>query len=704
MGTLPFLESTSSRLVGSSPEEAVAQLSISPLTRTALSSPLERRYEAATNRTRRFITSCFEDVEVLPVSSPDYPGRLPQETFDFIKGNRSKTRSRRGTSSAVLLSDQQLEEPWRVVWRVRIPPPQQNGRSVEGDWDLLVAIPHTFPDKLPKIYLPHDEYQRIGTIPHVDHQRNVCALDASQITLTPDGHPGPTVSHLLEKARDVLSDGLSGTNARDFLEEFHAYWQDDAAGTALSLVKADIRSREVALLRIQRQVGDPRPSYLFADDEEQGRTWLHAQSLTAKSILKALYLPLDGLGQPPFPVNNGELWERVNRYSPAHVDGLTHFLADPKHRRPTPVLFSIPINTCPDEPQRALGSWWHPTFSIQNMQQGEARELEGVIPGYRPSCDAVIRELSQLHHHKAIVRMGIESVNPERLHVRTVGIPVSTYKGHVNIVGCGSLGSFAAETMARSGALREFKAFDPDVLSYENIQRHFCPMSLVGLFKTQAFVTELGRHFPHIRGHSDPRNILEVLRHKPETLNDAAFSLVAIGNLTIELQLNQLALHDAGNFNNPLCYIWVEPYGWAGHAIWVPPRSLDEQEEERLESERQLSRACLECAFGEDLRFKYRLIEAPSNFSVREAGCQTTHVRYGGVDLAAFNAALGRFLLMAPELKETTLWSWYGDIGAAQNAGVALRDGVDLTPFSSRTVTLSPDPCCLACGIVHHLQ
>src|SRR5207248_830781 len=106
-------------------------------------SQLDRAYRAAANQARRYLASRYR-LEDCPASSPDYPG---------------------------------ARTDLREVWRVTV-----NG--VAQPQDFIVAVPHTFPDVLPRVYLPVESAKSARQIPHFDNNRFLCGYD--EVTAKPN--------------------------------------------------------------------------------------------------------------------------------------------------------------------------------------------------------------------------------------------------------------------------------------------------------------------------------------------------------------------------------------------------------------------------------------------------------------------------------------------------------------------------------------
>ena len=97
--------------------------------------------------------------------------------------------------------------------------------------------------------------------------------------------------------------------------------------------------------------------------------------------------------------------------------------------------------------------------------------------------------------------------------------------------------------------------------------------------------------------------------------------------------------------------------------------------------------------------FKQRIIKDTGLFSMREAGCRSTYVPYGGLYANEFVPAVIRFLLAAMGSRENSVFSWTGDLNDARHKGIALaQEWVAAPSFSSFTRSLELNPTCAVCA------
>jgi len=165
-----------------------------------------------------------------------------------------------------------------------------------------------------------------------------------------------------------------------------------------------------------------------------------------------------------------------------------------------------------------------------------------------------------------ISRMAIGEFGAEFLHTRNLDTPSVAGK-RVLLVGCGAVGGYVAQALARLGAGArggELKLVDPEPLEADNVGRHWLGMSSLFLHKANAIAAELSRQFPESRFVSEPGDVRELANPFKTDLIVDATGIEAISEV-----LN--ALHCRGNRRErvPLLYVWVLGNGAAVQGLWV---------------------------------------------------------------------------------------------------------------------------------------
>ena len=101
-----------------------------------------------------------------------------------------------------------------------------NGENIE----IVVALPEFFPDELPKIYLT-DKFLSYP-IPHVGVKNLVCTYPTDNIDFYSEYVEG-LLRLSIEQARNIITDGITGINNKDFEDEFLAYWSVASTGETI---------------------------------------------------------------------------------------------------------------------------------------------------------------------------------------------------------------------------------------------------------------------------------------------------------------------------------------------------------------------------------------------------------------------------------------------------------------------------------------
>lgn len=602
------------------------------MTQTAL----EQHYTDATARARRKVAGRYF-LNTCPLFSPDYP------------------------SSGGL---------WREVWEVEL---QQSDTPLR----VLLAIPFTFPDDFPVVYLPTDVAQATGYIPHLSRNRLLCTFDASTAIPNAD-YPEDIVFAVLERARTEYYAGVEGRNSDDFADETEAYWRDTNAGgvaPALSLVVPSPTHRRIYVLRLDK----PWRSFgwLFTETQAEAKHWLKAVGYKEKTTGRAaFYVSLADMGLPPFPDTNSDMYLRLKEHSPDEMAKVMSFLKSAL--RPTWVLAALPASN-----GRSLVAWQHPAFTRMQIGRGGRHQVACTIPGFRSTHQPAEMEMTTLNGGGKIRRTTVTQIQPERLLSRTSGARYRDALERVTVIGCGSVGSLLANEIARAGQVRRMGLIDNQVITPENTLRHLCGMSDVGKLKVQAVSNRIQSHFPHVHCKIYREDVLDLLRTNSKLLQTASLKVIALGNTAVERRLNRLIFADKGAATLPACFVWVEPHLYGGHLLYLGKNTT----------------GCFECLFDEQFKFCHRVVAFPQHYTGREAGCHSTYVPYGGADLTQFVASCVRFLHSTEAIHENILLTWVGDLEHARLSGVTISEEYTMaSSFSTISRPVFAKPNCLVCS------
>lgn len=98
--------------------------------------------------------------------------------------------------------------------------------DIEGsckDIELFIAFQDTFPLSIPKIYLSDKLYTELKNAPHIDIAHFVCTYHTERIILIPD-NPIGIVKLCLDRAKQIIRNGLLKNHPDDFYDELTSYW------------------------------------------------------------------------------------------------------------------------------------------------------------------------------------------------------------------------------------------------------------------------------------------------------------------------------------------------------------------------------------------------------------------------------------------------------------------------------------------------
>jgi hypothetical protein len=215
-------------------------------------------------------------------------------------------------------ADYPKNNEWSVVWHI-------NFEFDSKPSQLMIALPKTFPDEFPKVYIPCEMHSKIYPIPHLDQNRYLCTFDPVECSPNPD-KPGEIIAEVIKRAKKLIADGISGNNVSDYKDEFLAYWNLDCDGKILSLFAPSDESCYLKLIFFSKTWG--KFLGIISKETEDAKNWCEALRISCdkSDICDVLYLPLLDFGYPPFPSTISELYKRLDKYDKSALNKLEAFL------------------------------------------------------------------------------------------------------------------------------------------------------------------------------------------------------------------------------------------------------------------------------------------------------------------------------------------------------------------------------------------
>lgn len=517
------------------------------------------------------------------------------------------------------------------------------------EFTFIVAIPNTFPDTLPKIYLPKSDYAKISPVPHVDKNRFVCTRDPEVVVIN-DKKPGEAIEKLLEIAAEIVEAGIKKENLVDYVEEFVAYWAENTNMVFLSLFTPKDQIMPLNVYTMSDMIFDTW--YVISDSQTVVERWLSPFLIRIEKGKEkvALYLPLEELSPEFFERKKGVLEILKDLKNPTHTRIIEEYFN--QIEGPLTLIMSFPA-----EGERILFGWTFPGWKS--------------IKGFRKNKVPLAVRLTQTDQ-KLITKINIKRVDMERILKR--GGTNNFFVGKdssIVLAGCGSLGSYLAMSLARCGTSK-YLLIDKENLEPENVARHLCGFvdASKKMKKVEAVRRRLQEHFPNIECEVYDGDVLNLLNQEgTERIEAYDLTIIAIGNTAVERRINYLVRKKC--VKKPIIYLWMEPLGVGGHVLFIHPENG----------------GCFNCCFDGEGQFLYQVVAKEQIFSRREAGCQTTYLPYSSVEVEHFISVASKRILniIGGKEKKSGLFTWLGDLEGFKSQGFRVSD-IYVTDFSYTTI------------------
>ncbi|MBU4483381.1 MAG: ThiF family adenylyltransferase [Actinobacteria bacterium] len=513
-----------------------------------------------------------------------------------------------------------------VVWKIKV-------KNDLHPLTYLIAVPDTFPDNLPKIYLSKKDYSDISPIPHVDSNRFVCTRDENMVAFNED-KSGEAIETLLDIAtQEIINKGVRKENIEDLTDEFLAYWNEGAEFKVLSLINPGDESEILKIVRFAKDFLISKNILVLSEEEAQ--KWLSPFKIEidSSSTQYALYIPLENPIQPPCA--NIDYYRMIEAAGKEH---LSAFIKNFGHRNSNLfIFFSFPLKG-----ERILAGW----------KQIRPKKVAGFRTGKVP--------LNIEFVNSTMKKIQIVRIDKGRLFRRGgIGIEPSLSDKALAIIGCGSLGGSLAMSLSKTG-ISKFLLIDKESMEIENVARHECGFLEAGnkTTKSAAMKNRLITHFPHIDCQDYHNDILDLLKKEESLLNSFDLVIVAIANMSVERRLNTLLRQ--GLITSPLLYLWLEPYGVAGQMLFIHPEKG----------------GCYQCCLENDGEFRYSVAKSNEELYKRETGCQSTFIQYSNLDMEHFViVACKNIITFLRDLPHSTiLHTWLGDLALFKSLGYEISD------------------------------
>ncbi len=400
---------------------------------------------------------------------------------------------------------------------------------------VLVNFPEHYPDCSPKLYWPSN-IPREKLIPHINRQGNICVREDHVVV-----NPFDPIAEL----QDVLKKGQK-------------------------IVETDLSEEEILA-----EVEDELAAY--CSGENYLIHFLPEHLATEMCVLKKA---------------KGKLWETVDfprQISLSQFDGfgiclgldqpqiLSFIRAPQTHLLNSSEIRSRLVDASNFISDRAGSSKAIELFLVLSIvtKKGVVRvwaEL-GKLRIKRKSPEELLVNLLEAINTSFHFCLGSEDLSTNRLMRRSKGstFKEDTLKQRVAIVGCGSLGGFLSDHLARSG-VSNLLLIDKGMLEPSNLARHLLDREFLYKFKARGLCEKIKSRFIDsnaIACSADFRS-----NEAQQALKEFHPDLVVFvtGDTNTDLTAANAALQEK---KYPRCFMWIEGAMIAGHIVFEPMEADD---------------------------------------------------------------------------------------------------------------------------------
>jgi hypothetical protein len=415
------------------------------------------------------------------------------------------------------------------------------------DWDF-VAYPGIYFLERPS-FLP-------SPMPHIDSSGGLCYFAPGSVVLD-RFEPASSIALCLREAEKLL-DSVIGNHKRgkdDLRDEFIAYWAGGDGPRQWALLGGIPASASIAHYSLIELPKDRlRGGALIVISCSSGEVERLARAVDGKlAVLEGGHCWILSSAKPPvapegrLPSTVKELFAYLRLWDREVYGEIQHILGtDSRYLKAKLASFAI----------RSPAGWIGFSFDMNPV----AKKAFGRKPSiYR-------QHLHNKGGSTAISRMAISEFGAEFLHSRNLESPSLAGK-RVLLVGCGAVGGYIAQALARLGAGAqggELRLVDPEPLEADNVGRHWLGMSSLFLSKSHAIAAELGRQFPESHFLPECVDVRELPHLFQTDLVVDATGIEAISEL-----INALHGQRKHREKVPALYVWVLGNGEAVQALWV---------------------------------------------------------------------------------------------------------------------------------------
>lgn len=451
-------------------------------------------------------------------------------------------------------------------WKPAYSPTFEGQLTVSGvTFKLQISDVDTTFLKLPTVKLLEKPKELEGTLPHIFSGGQLCYLERLGIFLDPL-EPGRTTLVIIEAIKRLLGSFLDPqATVKDFGNEIWAYWN----ASDFCYLTTNQRISIANIYQRKDLSGNIKFEYAIGENEESLALWRAKRNeLDNKNLTtgKAIVLDLDTIPSVDLSKNwPPKTWkEFITWLYEKHPAIEQKLLSDLQKILPSQSSIVVVLNSRSSGPIGIFVSFNSIVKEISNRITNKTRKKRKTKNSsnfrQRLSSNKLVNNFSRLF---------VVDATPEFIIERNLQT-ASLKNSKIAIIGCGTVGSFAAKllVMAGAGTGQEglLSLYDDDYLSSANIGRHLLDIEYLGENKSKALTHLLC---------STSTNDLSIKSHGKYIVTDAnkltKYDLVidATGDETFSTLLSLSYHKSLKNISDKptLIHSWLDANGHALRAI-----------------------------------------------------------------------------------------------------------------------------------------
>lgn len=524
-------------------------------------------------------------------------------------------------------------ELWEVTSKIILP--DGNMMPIR----LMVQFPAEYPIVFPKVFLSRDDYPKFEFGPHVEADGKLCLFSNQAEPIMTESVR--VLKEALNRAHFILEEALEEIPSSAYEDEFESYWsqtygkKDQVEHKYLIVAEKPLGNPAQVLVLGKNLPGFRRIIYQDETLITPFKKMLQRQKITFEQYPLFVFGELPFFSKPPFHLSNKQLQTKLEEHDSELYKKFVNFYNQNTSSRY--FIFQKIING---------------TICYFGWRHKAMRE----VTGFRAKTITENFDfLLKVNPAQPIIRIYPQVYSISRLMERSTGFPgpePPTY----SMAGLGSIGSHLIHLIDGPGT--NFHLIDRDYLSLENTARHLLGFQYIGRKKTEALQDYLSLRYPLRSVKIKTESIIQVLKKEPEFIQITNALFVCIGEHNKELAIANALQNKI--FTRPTFILWVEPYGLAGHCIYLRPENSNYQK------------------YHSDGKFIHGLIEDLTHQALakQEAGCQSIYTPYAPNSVQFFLGALVPHItkiLKNPDDFNTHVFSWIGDLNIAKELEISLK-------------------------------